>query len=98
MFVCLDIVKTAREGDNLRRSPSLASSASPRFREEELVVFASQTCLPGPMKGDTSVDATERPNSKFMVPSQQPALTLVASAATEDPGRQLPSSAIATEN
>ena len=33
-----------------------------------------------------------------MVPSQQPALTLVASAATEDPGRQLPSSAIATEN
>ena len=30
-----------------------------------------------------------------MVPSQQPALSLVASAATEDPGRQLTSSAIA---
>ena len=33
-----------------------------------------------------------------MVPSKQLALTLVASAATKDPSRELPSSAIATEN
>ena len=33
-----------------------------------------------------------------MVPSQHPALILVASAATEDPGSQLPSGAIATED
>ena len=50
------------------------------------------------MKRGTSVDPTERPNSKFIVPSQQPAITLVASAATEDPGSQLPSFAIATED
>ena len=41
------------------------------------------------MKGDTSVDPTERPNSKLMVPSQQPALILVASAAAEDSRSQL---------
>ena len=49
------------------------------------------------MKGETpeTVDLTGRPKSKFMVPSQESALSLVASAGTEDPGRQLPSSAIA---
>ena len=90
------MVKTTREGENLRRSPRFSSSTSPRLREEEQVVFAPQTCSPGPMEGDTSVDPTERPKSKFMVPSKQTALTLVASAVTEDPGRQVPSSAITT--
>ena len=33
-----------------------------------------------------------------MVTSKQPALTLVASAAAEDPGSQLPRSAITSEN
>ena len=91
-------MKTTREGENHRRSPRLASSTSPRLREKEQADFASQTCSPGLMEGDTSVDPTERPNSKIMVPSQQPALTLVASSATEDPGSQLPSSTIAPED
>ena len=62
-------------------------------------MLAPQTCSSGPMEGDASetVDPTGRPNSKFMVPSQQLSLNLVASAATEDPGRQLPSSAIAVK-
>ena len=43
------------------------------------------------MKGYTSVDPTERPNSEFVVPSQQPTLILVAIAiAPEDLGRNLP--------
>ena len=50
------------------------------------------------MKGDTSEDPTERPNSKLMVPSQQPALTLVASAAAEDSRSQLITSAIAPDD
>ena len=50
------------------------------------------------MKGDTSVDPTERPNSKFMVPSQQPALILVASVAAKDSGSQLITSAIAPDD
>ena len=50
------------------------------------------------MKGDTSVDPTERPNSKFTVPSQQPALTQVASAAAEDSRSQLITSAIAPDD
>ena len=79
------MVKTTREGENHRRSPRLASSTSPRLGEKEQVDFASQTCSPGLMEGDTSVDPTERPNSKFMVSSQQPALILVAYSATEDP-------------
>ena len=33
-----------------------------------------------------------------MVPSQQPALTLVAPAAAEDPGSQLTTSAIASQD
>ena len=41
------------------------------------------------MKGDTSVDPTERPNSKLTVPFQQPALIVVASAAAEDSRSQL---------
>ena len=48
--------------------------------------------------GDTSVDLTERPDSKFMIPSKQPALTLVALAAAEDPGRQLPDSGFSSGN
>ena len=78
------MVKVTREAKPLRRSPRLTSSASPRLKEEEQVIFVSQTCSPGPMKGETSetVDPTGRPNSKFVVPSQQPALNLVASAAT----------------
>ena len=92
------MVKTTREGENLRRSPRLASSASPRLRGEDQAIFASQTCSPGPMKGDTSADPTERPKCRVMVPPEQPALTLVASAATEDYDRQLPSFAIVTEN
>ena len=50
------------------------------------------------MKGDTSVNPTERPKSKFMIPSQQPALTLVASAAAEDSRSQLITSAIAPDD
>ena len=50
------------------------------------------------MKGDTSVDPTERPNSKFVVPSQQPALILVAPAAAEDSRIQLITSAIAPDD
>ena len=51
------------------------------------------------MKGNISVDPTEQPISNFMVPSQQSALPLVASSATEYPGRQLSSSSVvATEN
>ena len=97
-FVCLGMVKTTRkEGENLGRSPRLTSSASPRLREEEQVASASQTCSSGPRKGDTpeTVDLTGRPKSKLMVPSQQSALSLVASAGTKDSGRQLPSAAIA---
>ena len=60
--------------------------------------FVSPTCSPEPMKEDTPVDSTERPISKFMVPSQQPALTLVASAPAEDLGSQLTTSAIASED
>ena len=90
------MVKSTREGDNPRRSPRFASSISTRSKEEEQV--ASQICSPEPMKGDTPVDPTERPNSKFMVPFQQPALTLVALVAAEDPGSQLTTSAIAPED
>ena len=98
VFVGLDMVKSTREGENPRRSPRFASSASTKFKEEEQVELASQICSRGPVKGDTSEDPTERPNSKFMVPSQQPALTLVAPAAAEDPRSQLTTSAIASKD
>ena len=88
------MVKTTREGEN-RRSPRIASSAGTRLKEEQT---ASQIRSPGSMKGDTPVDPTEPPDSKFMTASKQPALTLVASAAAEDHGRQLPDSAFASEN
>ena len=88
------MVKTTREGEN-RRSPRIASSAGTRSKEEQT---ASQIRSPGSMKGDTPVDPTEPPDSKFMTASKQPALTLVALAAAEDHGRQLPDSAFASEN
>ena len=88
-------MKTTREGEN-RRSPRIASFAGTRSKEEEQI--APQFCSPGSMKGDTPVDPTKRPDSKFMLPSKQPALTLVALAAAEDHGRQLPDSAFASEN
>ena len=90
-FVCLGMVKSTCEGEKLRvrGGPRLASPTGTRPREEEQV--GSQTCSPGSMEGDTSVDPTERPNSKFMVPPQQPALILVAPAiAPEDPDRKGP--------
>ena len=91
------MVKTTREGENLRRSSRFASFAGTWSKEEEQI--APQIFPPGSMKGDTSVDPTERPDSEFMIPSKQAALTLVALAAAEDPGRQLPDSAIiASEN
>ena len=89
------MVKTTREGEN-RRSPKISSFAGTRSKEEEQ--NASQICSPGSMKGDTPVDPTERPDSKFMIASKQPALTLVALAAAEGHGRQLPDSAFASEN
>ena len=89
-----NMVKTTREGEN-RRSPRISSSAGTRLREEQT---ASQIRSPGSMKGDTPVDPTEPPDSKFMTASKQPALTLVALAAAEDHGRQLPDSAFASEN
>ena len=88
------MVKTTREGEN-RRSPRTASSAGIRLKEEQT---ASQIRSPGSMKGDTPVDPTEPPDSKFVTASKQPALTLVALAAAEDHGRQLPDSAFASEN
>ena len=58
-----------------------------RRREVEQADFVSPTCSRESMKEDTSVHPTERPNSKAMVSSQQPALVLVGFvAATEDPG------------
>ena len=98
VLVRLCMVKTTREDENQRRSRRLTSSTSTRLRKEQ-VVFAPQICSSGQMKGEFSeaVHPTGRPNSKFMVPSRQPALNLVASAATEDSGRQLPSPAIAIE-
>ena len=92
------MVKSTREGEKLRGGPCFASPANTRFREEEQADFVSPTCSPEPMKGDTSVDPTEGSISKSMVPSQQLALTLVASAATEDPGSQLITSAIASKD
>ena len=92
------MVKTTREGEKIRGGPRLASPTSTRLREEEQADFVSSTCSPGSIKGDTSVDPSGRPNSKFMVPSQQPALTLVASAAAEDPGSQLTTSVISSED
>ena len=87
-------MKITREGEN-RRSPRIASSAGTRLKEEQT---ASQIRSPGSMKGDTPVDPTEPPDSKFMTASKQPALTLVALAAAEDHGRQFPDSAFASEN
>ena len=92
------MVKSTRGGEKLRGSLRLASPTSTRVREEEQADFVSPPCSPEPMKGDTSVDPTKRPNSKFMVPSQQPALTVVASAAAEDPGSRLFTPAIAPED
>ena len=90
-FVCLDMVESTREGENRRGGPPFASSPSTRLKEEEQADFVSPTCSREQMKGDISVDPTERPNSKFMVPSQHPALILVAPAiAAEDPGRKFP--------
>ena len=88
------MVKTIREGKN-RRSSRIASSAGTRSKEEQT---ASQISSPAPMEGDAPVDPMERPDSKFMIAPKQPALTLVALAATEDHGRQLPDSAFASEN
>ena len=79
-------MKTTREGEN-RRSSRIASFAGTRSKEEEQT--ASQICSTGSMKGDTPVDPTERPDSKFMIASKQPALTLVALAVAEDHGRQV---------
>ena len=85
------MAKTTREGEKLRvRGPRLASPPSIRLREEQ-TDFVSSTCSRDPMKGDTSVDPTERPNSEFVVPPQQPTLILVGRAvASEDPGRNFP--------
>ena len=88
------MVKTTREGEN-RRSPRIASSAGTMLKEEQTV---SQIRSPGSMKRDTPVDLTEPPDSKFMTASKQPAPPLVALAAAEDHGRQLPDSAFASEN
>ena len=88
------MVKNIREGEN-RRSPRIASSAGTRLKGEQT---APQIRSPGSMKGDTPVDPSEPPYSKFMTASKQPALTLVALAAAEDHGRQLPDSAFASEN
>ena len=52
----------------------------------------------GSTKEDTPVDPMERPDSKFVIASKQPALTLVALAAAKDHGRQLPDSAFTSEN
>ena len=87
------MVKTTREGEN-RRSPRIASSAGTRLKEEQT---ASQIRSPGSLKGDTPVDPTEPPDSKFMTASEQPTLTLVALAAAKDHSRQLPDSAFASE-
>ena len=85
-----DTDKTTREGERLEGGPRGRPTGT-RFREEKQADSVSPTCSREPMKGDTSVDPTERPNSKFMVPSQQPALVLVAPAiASEDPGRNFP--------
>ena len=85
------MTKTTREGKKVRvRGPRLASPPSIRLREEQSD-FVSSTCSREPTKGDTSVDPTERPNSEFVVPSQQPTLILVVFAiAPEDPGRNFP--------
>ena len=88
------MVKTIREGEN-RRNSRTASSAGTRSKEEQT---ASQIRSPGSMKRDTPVDPTERPDSTFMTASKQPALTLIALAAAEGDGRQLPDSAFASEN
>ena len=88
------MVKTTCEGEN-RRSPRTASSAGTRLKEEQT---APQIRSPESMKGDTPVDPTEPPDSKFMTASKQPALTLVALAAAEDHSRQLPDSSFASEN
>ena len=50
------MVKSLRESENPRRSPR-SNSTSSRLKKEEHI--ASQTCSPGSMKGDTSVDPTE---------------------------------------
>ena len=85
------MTKTTREGKKVRvRGPRLASPPSIRLREEQSDSVSS-TCSQEPMKGYTSVDPTERPNSEFVVPSQQPTLILVVFAiAPEDPGRNFP--------
>ena len=89
------MAKTTREGEN-RRSPRIANFAGTRSKEEEQI--ASQICSPEAMKGDAPVDPTERPDFKFMIASKEPALTMVALAAAENHGRQLPDSAFASEN
>ena len=89
------MAKITREGEN-RRNPRIANFAGTRSKEEELI--ASQIFSPGAMKGDAPVDPTERPDFKFMIASKEPALTMVALAAAEDHGRQLPDSAFASEN
>ena len=85
------MVKSTREGEKLRRGPSFASPTSTRSREKEQVDLVLPTCSRGPVKGGTSVDPTQRPNSEVMVSPRQPALILVAPAATtEDVGRKFP--------
>ena len=93
------MVKSTREGERLKEGPR-ARPTGTRLREEKQADSVPLACSREPMKGDTSVDHTERPNSKLMVPSQQPALTLVASAAAEDSRSQLTciTSAIASDD
>ena len=85
------VTKPTRESEKARvRDPRLASPPSIRLREEQ-ADFVSSTCSRKPMKVDTSVDPTERPNSEFVIPSQQPTLILVVFAIVpEDPGRIFP--------
>ena len=89
------MVKSTREGERQKKEGPRARPTGTRLWEEKQADSAPPICSREPMKRDTSVDPTERPNSKFMVPSQQSALTLVASAAAEDSRSQLITSAIA---
>ena len=92
------MVKSTREGERLKQEGPQANPTGTRLRKEKKTESVPPTCSREPMKGDTSMDPTERPNSKFMVPSQQPALTLVASAAAEDSRSQLITSSIAPDD
>ena len=62
------MVKSTREGERLKEGPR-ARPTGTRLREEKQADSVPLACSREPMKGDTSVDHTERPNSKLMVPS-----------------------------